>query len=71
MRLTVASMAAVLIGVGTLTAAPAAAEPTECNDPFCVPGITGGVVLGAATAPTTCTEPRRGAGLSSAGRPGE
>jgi hypothetical protein len=49
MRLTVASMAAILIGVGTLTAGPppAAAEPTECNDPFCVPGITGGVVLGA------------------------
>ena len=30
---------------GLLT--PAAAQAAECNDPFCTPGIKGGVALGA------------------------
>jgi hypothetical protein len=36
-----------LLLVGALTPGVGAAEPAECNDPSCVPGITGGVVLGA------------------------
>ncbi|MET0703435.1 MAG: hypothetical protein ABWY93_27645 [Mycobacterium sp.] len=36
-----------LLVVGFFTTAGAAAAPSECNDPSCVPGITGGVVLGA------------------------
>jgi hypothetical protein len=39
-------MAAVVVA-GMLTPAVGYAEPAECNEPSCVPGITGGVVLGA------------------------
>ena len=38
-------LAAALMVAGFVTPAPAQAG--ECNDPFCTPGITGGVVLGA------------------------
>ena len=38
-------LAAALMGVGLV--APAPAQAGECNDAFCTPGITGGVVLGA------------------------
>lgn len=33
--------------MGALTPGVGAAEPAECNDPSCVPGIAGGVILGA------------------------
>jgi hypothetical protein len=45
-RLIVATVA-VLMAAGVLMAEPAAAGPTSCDDPYCVPGITPGVVLGA------------------------
>ncbi|MBS1694155.1 MAG: hypothetical protein JST91_18235 [Actinobacteria bacterium] len=32
---------------------PAAAQPPACDDPYCVPGITPGVVLGAPCADTS------------------
>ena len=44
MRTTVAAAAALMVG-GLLTPAPALAA--ECNAPYCTPGITGGVALGA------------------------
>jgi hypothetical protein len=53
----VRSIPAVLAGLvlaGLLTPGTGAAEPIECNDPSCVPGITGGVVLGA-----SCPDPDR------------
>lgn len=50
MRSTLAAAVA-LAAVGFVPAAPASA--TECNDAFCTPGITGGVVLGAPCANTT------------------
>ncbi|MHA3020689.1 hypothetical protein ACXPWS_10500 [Mycobacterium sp. BMJ-28] len=50
MRLSAAAAIAVLIA-GVLSPAGAAAAPEECNDPSCVPGISGGVTLGA-----TCTD---------------
>ena len=43
-RLTVV-LAAALMAAGFVT--PASAQAGECNDAFCTPGITGGVVLGA------------------------
>ena len=43
-RLTVV-LAAALMAAGFV--APAPAQAGECNDAFCTPGITGGVVLGA------------------------
>lgn len=43
--------AALLVAAGL--AAPATAEANECNDAFCTPGITGGVVLGAPCADTS------------------
>jgi hypothetical protein len=49
MRLTVATLGtliAVVLGAGTLLAPHAAADPTDCNDPSCTPGITPGIVLG-------------------------
>jgi hypothetical protein len=46
MRLTVAAGIAVLLA-GVLTPPSATAQPVNCNEPACVPGITGGVVLGA------------------------
>ncbi|WP_264065169.1 hypothetical protein [Mycolicibacterium komossense] len=46
MRSRPAAVAVVLVA-GLLNPAGAAAAPGECNDPSCVPGITGGVVLGA------------------------
>src|SRR4051812_27505893 len=36
-----------LLVAGLISPAGAAANPSECDDPSCVPGITGGVVLGA------------------------
>jgi hypothetical protein len=39
---------ATLLAVGAVLPAPSAvAEPTECNDAFCTPGIAPGAVLGA------------------------
>ncbi len=52
MRSTVVAAVAFL-AAGVLTPGSATAEPTECNDPFCVPGITPGVVLGAYCSDTT------------------
>ena len=46
MRLTVAAMAAGLLGAGTLLAPHAAAEPPDCDNPSCTPGIAPGIVLG-------------------------
>src|SRR3979411_1345076 len=46
MRLTVAAMAAGLLGAGTLLAPHAAADPAECDHPSCTPGIAPGIVLG-------------------------
>jgi hypothetical protein len=37
-----------LLLAGMLSSGTASAAPQECNEPSCVPGITGGVVLGAA-----------------------
>ncbi len=48
-RSTVVAVAA-LMAAGLAAPAPAAAE--ECNDPFCTPGITPAVVLGAPCADT-------------------
>lgn len=39
--------AATLLAAAEWSAPVAAAAPTACDDPFCTPGITGGVVLGA------------------------
>ncbi len=36
-----------LLLAGMLSPGTASAAPEECNEPSCVPGITGGVVLGA------------------------
>jgi hypothetical protein len=52
MRSTVAAVVALLVA-GMLTPAGAAAEPTDCNAPSCVPGIAGGVVLGASCPDTS------------------
>nr|WP_255799555.1 hypothetical protein [Mycobacteroides abscessus] len=41
-----------LIVCGVLTPAVGAAEPAECDEPACVPGIAGGVVLGASCSET-------------------
>ncbi len=41
-----------ILVAGMLTPGIAAAEPVDCNDPSCVPGITGGVVLGASCSDT-------------------
>ena len=46
MRLTVAAIAAGLLGAGTLLAPHAAAEPPDCDNPSCTPGIAPGIVLG-------------------------
>lgn len=48
-RSTVAAAAALILA-GLVAPAPAGA--TECNDPFCTPGIAPGVVLGAPCADT-------------------
>lgn len=45
------AMAALLLA-GVAVPSTATAAPPECNDPSCVPGITGGVVLGAACGDT-------------------
>lgn len=45
------AITAILIA-GLAVPVKAAAAPQECNDPSCVPGITGGVVLGAPCADT-------------------
>ena len=37
-----------LLLAGMFSSGTASAAPAECNEPSCVPGITGGVVLGAA-----------------------
>ncbi len=55
MRSTVAAVAALLTaGMLTVPAPPAVAEPapTNCDNPFCTPGITPHVVLGAPCADT-------------------
>ena len=36
-----------LVAAGLVLPAPASADTLECNDAFCTPGITPGVVLGA------------------------
>ncbi|CAN5328213.1 hypothetical protein BH09ACT8_BH09ACT8_35830 [soil metagenome] len=56
MRLIVAAVAALLTAGGLMVSAPqAAAEPppTNCDNPFCTPGITPGVTLGAPCANTS------------------
>jgi hypothetical protein len=53
MRLTVTALSVGLVGVGTLIAPPATAEPTECNYPSCAPGIMPNAVLGASCDNTT------------------
>ncbi|TLH74251.1 hypothetical protein C1S82_11780 [Mycolicibacterium cosmeticum] len=52
MRSSAAAAAVTALLLGALTPATANADPDECNDPSCVPGITGGVVLGAPCADT-------------------
>ena len=42
-----------VLAAGMVTAPSAAAGPTSCDDPYCVPGITPGVVLGAPCEETT------------------
>ncbi len=44
---------AALLSAGVLQAPSASADATECNDAFCTPGITPGVVLGAPCDNTT------------------
>lgn len=44
---------AVLLAVGSVLPATAAADVTDCNDAFCTPGITPGVVLGAPCSDTS------------------
>lgn len=47
------TVAAVTLMFGLITPAPAVATPPSgCDDPSCVPGITGGVVLGASCSET-------------------
>lgn len=46
MRLTLLATGSLMVA-GLLTAPQANAGPQTCNDPFCVPGITPNVVLGA------------------------
>lgn len=46
MRLSVMAVAA-LVGVGVIMLPAASADTAECNDAFCTPGITPGVILGA------------------------
>ncbi|WP_029114825.1 hypothetical protein [Mycobacterium sp. URHB0044] len=46
MRSTLVAAASMMVA-GMLMPASAAAEPSRCDDAFCVPGITPGVVLGA------------------------
>lgn len=49
----ITAAAAAVITLAAVLPAPARAEPSACNDPSCVPGITGGVVLGAPCSDTT------------------
>jgi hypothetical protein len=51
-RLIVAFIAA-LIGIGVMTALPAAAGPSVCDYPACTPGIAPNTVLGASCDNTT------------------
>jgi hypothetical protein len=53
MRLTVPAVSAALVGIWTVFAPPALAEPTDCNYPNCAPGIMPNVVLGAPCDNTT------------------
>jgi hypothetical protein len=39
-------VSAVLLAAGALLPTPARAQPTNCDDPRCVPGIASNVVLG-------------------------
>jgi hypothetical protein len=41
-----------LLAAALMWPAHAAAEPVDCEEPSCVPGVTGGVVLGAPCADT-------------------
>ena len=45
-------MVAASLTVALCTAAPGAAQPASCDDPFCTPGIRPAVVLGAPCADT-------------------
>ncbi|SEP77460.1 hypothetical protein SAMN04488583_1006 [Mycobacterium sp. 88mf] len=47
MRIPVAAMAGLLVAAALTAPAPARAEPAGCSEPSCVPGMAGGVVLGA------------------------
>lgn len=47
MRTIAATVAGTLAVAALVPMAPAVAEPTECNDAFCTPGIAPGAVLGA------------------------
>lgn len=44
---------AALMAPAVALPAPATAQPSSCDDPSCVPGITGGVVLGAPCSDTS------------------
>jgi hypothetical protein len=46
MRPTVAAIAGGLLGTGTLLAPHATANPTDCDNPSCAPGIAPDIVLG-------------------------
>ncbi|QZH63113.1 hypothetical protein K1X22_13230 [Mycolicibacterium farcinogenes] len=46
-------MAGLFVVAAMIAPAPANSEPVGCSEPSCVPGITGGVVLGAPCSDTT------------------
>jgi hypothetical protein len=48
----ISAVMSALVVAGMFWPSVAAAQPSECNEPACVPGITGGVVLGASCADT-------------------
>jgi hypothetical protein len=52
-RIPVAAMAGLFVVAAMIAPAPANSEPVGCSEPSCVPGITGGVVLGAPCSDTT------------------
>ena len=47
------AVGAAVLAATALAAPAASADPTSCDDPFCTPGITGGVELGAPCSDTT------------------
>lgn len=47
------TLAAAVVLVSAAFVAPVPASAAECNDAFCTPGVTGGVVLGAPCSDTS------------------